>query len=155
MYISRAEQLCQLLDGQETADTPQRSRRLSRLCVEGGRRLAAYKIVGLTGGRLKVADADTGRPFVVKVVEKSVGPSASAPGAAAAVLPEGVPHMAPLHQLVETEHAYFLVLHYMGSPLWDTLAGDPEPQRQQPPGPDAASASSASDTASPSSACLL
>ncbi|XP_070389991.1 ribosomal protein S6 kinase-like 1 isoform X2 [Dermacentor albipictus] len=82
--------------------------------------LKHYKVIGVVGTVLLVLDMRRSQTVVIKVLHKS--PSGSTSGRPS-VVPQGVPHMAQLLCLYETDCSYFLVLEYApGGRLWDCLA---------------------------------
>ncbi|XP_077510693.1 ribosomal protein S6 kinase-like 1 isoform X1 [Amblyomma americanum] len=82
--------------------------------------LAHYKVIGVVGTVLLVLDMRQSQTVVIKVLHKS--PGGSSPGRPS-VVPQGVPHMAQLLCLYETDCSYYLVLEYApGGRLWDCLA---------------------------------
>lgn len=82
--------------------------------------LSHYKVIGVVGTVLLVLDMRQSQTVVIKVLHKS--PSGSFPGRPS-VVPQGVPHMAQLLCLYETDCSYYLVLEYVpGGRLWDCLA---------------------------------
>lgn len=84
------------------------------------RDLAHYKVIGVVGTVLLALDMRSSQTVVIKVLRKSpLGSSSGRPS----VVPQGVPHMAQLLCLYETDCSYFLVLEYApGGRLWDCLA---------------------------------
>lgn len=82
--------------------------------------LAHYKVIGVVGTVLLALDMRSSQTVVIKVLHKSpLGSSSGRPS----VVPQGVPHMAQLLCLYETDCSYFLVLEYApGGRLWDCLA---------------------------------
>lgn len=82
--------------------------------------LKHYKVIGVVGTVLLVLDMRRSQTFVIKVLHKSPGGSSAG---RPSVVPQGVPHMAQLLCLYETDCSYFLVLEYApGGRLWDCLA---------------------------------
>lgn len=82
--------------------------------------LKHYKVIGVVGTVLLVLDMRRSQTVVIKVLHKSPGGSTSG---RPSVVPQGVPHMAQLLCLYETDCSYFLVLEYApGGRLWDCLA---------------------------------
>ncbi|KAL3214547.1 hypothetical protein MRX96_007027 [Rhipicephalus microplus] len=82
--------------------------------------LKHYKVIGVVGTVLLVLDMRRSQTVVIKVLHKSPGGSSAG---RPSVVPQGVPHMAQLLCLYETDCSYFLVLEYApGGRLWDCLA---------------------------------
>ncbi|XGW03112.1 hypothetical protein V3C99_014815 [Haemonchus contortus] len=85
--------------------------------------LKNYRVIGVLPNLsapkwvLKVEEKSTGRPFVMKLIEKGTRTSKSR-----VLLPTNVPHMVQLHQFFETETFIILVLDYVEcGTLWDFL----------------------------------